>query len=95
MLVRTKRAHDNPFGKNYRKKEGDTYEHPDPAADLHFGYIEVVEDDTAEGKASDAEPALSGMTKDELIALAEAEGVDLSDATNNEDRRAIIEAARG
>lgn len=40
-------------------------------------------------------PALSAMTKDELIAQAEAEGVDLSDATNNDERREAIEAARG
>lgn len=40
-------------------------------------------------------PALSSMTKDELIAQAEAEGVDLSDASNNDERRAAIEAARG
>lgn len=40
-------------------------------------------------------PALSGMTKDELIAQAEAEGVDLSDASNNDERREAIEVARG
>ena len=40
-------------------------------------------------------PALSSMTKDELIAQAEAEGVDLSDASNHDERRAAIEAARG
>lgn len=39
-------------------------------------------------------PALSSMTKDELIAQAEAEGVDLSDTSNNDERRAAIEAAR-
>ena len=40
-------------------------------------------------------PALSGMTKDELIAQAEKEGVDLSDASNNDERREAIEKARG
>lgn len=41
-----------------------------------------------------AEKPLAKYTKDELIALAEAEGVDLTDATNNEKRVAAIEAAR-
>ena len=43
----------------------------------------------------EALPALSSMTKDELIAQAEREGVDLSDASNNDERRSAIEAARG
>ena len=48
----------------------------------------------AQEAASADLPALSGMTKDELIAQAEAEGVDLSEASNNDDRRAAIEKAR-
>ena len=40
-------------------------------------------------------PALSSMTKDELIEQAEKEGVDLSDASNNDERREAIEKARG
>ena len=43
---------------------------------------------------SDDLPALSGMSKDELIAQAAKEGVDLSNASNNEERREAIEAAR-
>ena len=39
-------------------------------------------------------PALSSMTKDELISQAEKEGVDLSDASNNDERREAIEKAR-
>ena len=39
-------------------------------------------------------PALSGMTKAELEKQAKREGVDLSDAANNDERRAAIEAAR-
>ena len=46
-------------------------------------------------KLAEAFPALSSMTKDELIAQAEREGVDLSDASNNDERRSAIEAARG
>ena len=46
-------------------------------------------------KQSDDLPALSGMTKDELIAQAEKEGVDLSEASNNDERREAIEKARG
>ena len=42
----------------------------------------------------DEKPALSGMTKAELIATAEAESVDLSDASNNDERIAAIEASR-
>lgn len=37
---------------------------------------------------------LSSMTKAELIALAEKEGVDLTEASNNDERIAAIEAAR-
>ena len=40
------------------------------------------------------EKPLSRMTKAELEAIAEAEGVDLSEATNNPSRVAAIEAAR-
>lgn len=50
--------------------------------------------DASKNKSDDL-PALSSMTKDELIAQAEAEGVDLSDASNNDERREAIEKARG
>ena len=39
-------------------------------------------------------PTLSGKTKDELLAIAADEQVDLAGATNNPDRIAAIEAAR-
>ncbi len=39
-------------------------------------------------------PTLKGKKTDELIAIAEAEGVDLADATNNKARVAAIEAHR-
>ena len=46
------------------------------------------------GAEADAEPAdlpgLSSMTKAELIAQAKAEGVDLSGASNNDERRDAI-----
>src|SRR3546814_6494419 len=38
--------------------------------------------------------SLSSMTKADLIALAEKEGTDLTDATNNDERIAAIEKAR-
>lgn len=41
-----------------------------------------------------ADKSLSSMTKAELIATAEAEGVDVSDASNNDERIAAIEKAR-
>ena len=63
--------------------------------------VRTEDGDTSEARASeagaseaDALPALSGMNKAELIAQAEDEGVDLSDATNNTARREAIEAAR-
>ena len=50
--------------------------------------------DAPKNKTDDL-PALSGLTKDELIAQAEKEGVDLSEASNNDERREAIEKARG
>src|SRR3546814_6711911 len=38
--------------------------------------------------------SLSSMTKADLIALAEKEGTELTDATNNDERIAAIEKAR-
>src|SRR3546814_20690774 len=38
--------------------------------------------------------SLSSMTKADLIALAEQEGTDLTDATNNDERIAAIEKTR-
>src|SRR3546814_8782355 len=38
--------------------------------------------------------SLSSMTKADLIALAEKEGTDLTDATNNDERIAALEKAR-
>src|SRR3546814_16404477 len=38
--------------------------------------------------------SLSSMTKADLIALAEKEGTDLTDATNNDERIAAIEKGR-
>lgn len=40
MQVRILKAHDNAFGKKYRKAIGDVYEHPSPQADITFGYVE-------------------------------------------------------
>lgn len=46
-------------------------------------------------EASGEAPTLSGLKTAELEAVAKAEGVDLSGATTNDERRAAIEAARG
>lgn len=63
---------------------------------LSAGEEAVVEEEGVQRtQSSNDAPALSGMTKDELIATAEAEGVDLSDASNNDERREAIERARG
>lgn len=39
-------------------------------------------------------PSLSGMTKADLEKQAKKEGVDLSEAANNDERRVLIEKAR-
>ena len=42
MKVKTLKKHSNHFGKKYNKKPGDEYEHPQPAGDIKFGYVEKV-----------------------------------------------------
>jgi hypothetical protein len=49
---------------------------------------------TAPKPANKELPPLSGMTKADLEKQAKKEGVDLSEAANNDDRRALIEKAR-
>lgn len=69
-----------------------------PNRPVRVGTKIVMTDDNGnlpQEKAKQADlPSLSGMSKDELIAQAEAEGVDLSGASNNDERREAIEKAR-
>ena len=41
--VKTKKAHQNGYGKNYSKKEGDKYDHPNPSGLVKMGIVELVE----------------------------------------------------
>ena len=46
------------------------------------------------GEAKSVEKAFTQLNKSELIALAEAEGIDISEAKTNDEIRATITAAR-
>jgi hypothetical protein len=61
--------------------------HYDKAAELG-----VLDNDTAPADSSDK--PLGNMTKAELEATAQAEGVDISSAANNDERVTLIQQAR-
>lgn len=51
MRVKTLKPHENGYGADYKKKRGDVYNHPDPAALIALGYVkEAPEDDRDNGK---------------------------------------------
>ena len=43
MLVKTIKPHSNGYGNAFKKKKGQKYEHPNPAADLASGLVQEVE----------------------------------------------------
>jgi hypothetical protein len=56
---------------------------------------DLISEERGRLAAYDSEyPLTSGATKAQLEKLAEAEGVDISGASNNEERAALIDAAR-
>jgi hypothetical protein len=82
-------AADGPGGADGGADSGEAAaedQHPDPLD--HDG------DGEPGGSLPHDPPALTGKTKDELIQIAEDESADLSEAKNNPDRIAAIEANR-
>lgn len=49
MKVRTLREHTNIHGHH---KVGEEYEHPAPATDIHFGYVEAADSKPSAQKAA-------------------------------------------
>lgn len=69
MKVKTLRPHQNQFGQKYSKVRGDEYEHPNPATDIKFGYVESVAatapspDGNVDGGVSGGDGAAKGSAK--------------------------------
>ena len=66
MKVLTLKAHGNEHGASFQKSPGTVYEHPQPRADKHFGYVRAAtpaEIAQAEG-AIDAEAELPQLDHD-------------------------------
>lgn len=65
--------------------------------------VDLPEAELASAKASgwfsfdghDAKPSLTGKNKADLLAIAEAESVEIEDGATNDDIRSAIELARG
>jgi hypothetical protein len=86
VSVRTLVDHGNRHGSSYRKLEGDIYQAPERVAQslTAQGIVEPVKE----------EAALEGLKKDELVAIAAAEGVELEPKDTKDKVVAKIAAAR-
>lgn len=86
MKVRAIKEHRNVFGAKHRKEVGAEYDVPDgPARKLMaLGLIVAASD----------KPEIHGKKKDELVAIAAAEGVDVGDKDTKAEIVAKIAAAR-
>lgn len=81
-------AHPDPSKKTIVLTEGEEVEVDGKMA------AALIETEWGEPYVEPEDKPLSRMNKGELIELAEKLNVDLSDASNNEDRRALIEKAQ-
>lgn len=82
----------NPAGVYIHKESGATLEALTPIqgdAFVRLGYVLATDEDLA-----DEEKPLGKQTKSELLATAEAEGVEVSEDQTNAQIREAIEAAR-
>ncbi|TXC73963.1 hypothetical protein FSZ31_04375 [Sphingorhabdus soli] len=94
MKVRTLKPHGNVFGARYAKAVGDEYEHPQPEADIAFGYVEDATSPVDLAKMDVAE-LQEFAAKRTILLPSEGEGTGKDGRVIKADMIATIEATLG